>query len=425
MILPRRAADDLRRPRRTAADPEIERRAAEIVDRVRAGGEAALRRYAEQFDGLAPEARLAYDRAALEEALSAAPGEARQRLERVAGRVRRFAEAQMGCVAPLRTPVPGGEAGHELAPVEAAGCYAPGGRYPLPSSAMMTVIPARVAGVEAVWLASPNPAPVMLWAAAVAGADGLLAAGGAHGVAALALGIGDVPPADIVVGPGSPWVTAAKRHLAGRVAVDLPAGPSELLVVADESSDPRLVAADLLAQAEHDELARPWLLTTDASLIERVEAELERQLADLPTAATARAALAGGGGLLCHDEDEVVSLADALAPEHLQLSVADPDRLAGRLRHYGALFLGHATAEVFGDYGAGPNHTLPTGGAARYSGGLSVLDFLRLRTWMRGAEGGADPRLIDDTVWLARQEGLEAHARAAERRRPRRRPTAS
>ena len=420
MILPRLAARDLRRPRRAALEPRIERDAAHIVDAVRRGGEAELRRFAGRFDGLGEDDPLFYDRQALERALASAPAEARQRLERIAGRIRRFAEAQMDCLRPLRIPVPGGEAGHELAPIEVAGCYAPGGRYPLPSSALMTAIPARVAGVEAVGLASPRPTPVMLWAAAVAGADGLLAAGGAHAIAGLSFGAGDLPAADIVVGPGNVWVTAAKRIVAGEVAVDLPAGPSELLVVADATADPRHVAADLLAQAEHDELARPWLLTTEPQLIDRVEAELERQLADLPTAATARAALADGGAVLCRDSDEIVALADALAPEHLQVSVADPDRFAGRLRHYGALFLGHGTAEVFGDYGAGPNHTLPTGGAARYSGGLSVMDFLRVRTWMRGGDGATDPELVEDTAWLAEQEGLAAHARAARLRQARR-----
>ncbi len=417
MILPRLHAEALVRPRRAAIDPQIARAAAEIVSAVRAGGEEALRRCAERYDGLAQADRLIYDRADLEKALAGAPQEAQQRLERIAGRIRRFATAQLDSLQALTIPVAGGVAGHELAPVQGAGCYAPGGRYPLPSSALMTAVPARVAGVETVWLASPRPAPVVLWAATVAGVDGVLAAGGAHAVAALAFGAGGVPAADVVVGPGNLWVTAAKQLLAGEVAVDLPAGPSELLVIGDASSDPLLVAADLLAQAEHDELARPWLLSTEVSLIEAVEAALGRQLADLPTAATARAALAGGGAVLCRDDDELVQLANAVAPEHLQLCTAEPDRLASRLRHYGALFIGDRAAEVFGDYGTGPNHVLPTGGAARHTGGLSVLSFLRLRTWMRGADGPADDELIDDTAWLARQEGLEGHARAALRRR--------
>ena len=417
MILPRLSADALRTPRRAVTDPEIARGVARIVAAVRADGERAVRHYAELHDGLGEGEPLVYGRSALEAELAAAPAEARRRLQRVAERIRSFAAAQLDCLRPLEVAVPGGTAGHRWAPVEAAGCYAPGGRHPLPSSALMTAVPARVAGVDAVWLASPRPAPVLLWAAAVAGVDGVLAAGGAHGVAALAFGAGEVPPADVVVGPGNVWVTAAKRLVAGEVSVDLPAGPSELLVIADASADPRLVAADLLAQAEHDALARPWLLTTEESLIEAVDRELDRQLATLPTAATARAALSGGGAVRCRDDEELLRLADAIAPEHLQLCVERPDRLQGRLRHYGAVFLGSRTAEVFGDYGAGPNHVLPTGGAARHSGGLSVLDFLRLRTWMRG-DGTADAGLVDDTAWLARQEGLEAHARAALLRRP-------
>ena len=416
MILPRLSPEALRRPRRATVDPQIAHRAGEIVDAVRADGEAALRDFARRFDGLAEGDRLIYDRVSLSEALAAAPAEARLRLDRIAARIRRFAAAQMDCLRPLEMSVPGGEAGHELAPVEGAGCYAPGGRYPLPSSALMTVIPARVAGVATVWVASPRPAPVTIWAAAAAGADGLLAAGGAHAIAALAFGAGELPAADVVVGPGNLWVTVAKQLVAGEVAVDLPAGPSELLIIADGGSDPRRIAADLLAQAEHDELARPWLLSTDGELIDLVEAELERQLVDLPTAAIARTALAGGGAVLCGDDDEVVRLADSLAPEHLQVSVAEPERFAGRLRHYGAIFLGDGAAEVFGDYGAGPNHVLPTGGAARHSGGLSVLAFLRLRTWMRAAHGSLDDELVDDVAWLATQEGLAAHARAARSR---------
>jgi phosphoribosyl-ATP pyrophosphohydrolase/phosphoribosyl-AMP cyclohydrolase/histidinol dehydrogenase len=301
-------------------------------------------------------------------------------------------------------------------PLERAGCYAPVGRYPLPSSVLMTVVPARVAGVERVWAASPSPDPLTLAAAAVAGADGLLAVGGAQAVAALAFGAGPVPACDIVVGPGNLWVTAAKQAVAGRVAIDMLAGPSELVVLADRQSDPSLVAADLLAQAEHDPEAMPVLVTVEEDLVARVEEELARQLADLPTAATAAAALATGGVVLCSDAGEAIECCDRLAPEHLQLSVRDPQAYQESLRHYGALFVGDGAAEVFGDYGAGPNHVLPTGGSARSFAGLSVLHFLRLRTWLQ-ARGPADAELVDDTVWLARQEGLEGHARAAEKRR--------
>jgi phosphoribosyl-ATP pyrophosphohydrolase/phosphoribosyl-AMP cyclohydrolase/histidinol dehydrogenase len=241
-------------------------------------------------------------------------------------------------------------------------------------------------------------------------------------VAALAYGAGPVPAADIVVGPGNLWVTAAKQIVAADVAIDIAAGPSELVVIADGQADPELIAADLLAQAEHDPLALPMLLTTDERLVGAVEAALADQLAGLPTADTARRALAHGGAVVCRDDEEICRLADRLAPEHLELHVADRDGWRRRLGHCGALFVGAGMAEVFGDYGIGPNHVLPTGGAARRSGGLSVLTFLRLRTWLEGGDA-ADPGVIEDTAWLARQEGLEAHARAAEARRGRLTPS--
>ena len=368
----------------------------------------------ESLDGRAPNAPLYFSREDLERVLAEAPAADRERLERIADRIRAFAEAQRRTLQPLITPIPGGLAGHDLAPIDRVGCYAPGGRYPLPSSVLMTVIPARVAGSPSVWVASPKPAPITLMAAAVAGADGLLAAGGAHAIAAMADGVGPLTPRDIVVGPGNQWVTAAKQILAGRIGIDLPAGPSELVVIADSTSDPETVAADLLAQAEHDPEARPILLTCDDDLISAVVGALEDQLKSLPTAETAALALAAGGAILCTSHEDLVGLCDAIAPEHLQLSVAEPGRLRESLRHFGAMFIGNRTAEVFGDYGAGPNHVLPTGGAARFSGGLSVLTFLRVRTWIESSH--IDQQLRDDAVWLARQEGLEAHARAAERR---------
>jgi phosphoribosyl-ATP pyrophosphohydrolase/phosphoribosyl-AMP cyclohydrolase/histidinol dehydrogenase len=270
-----------------------------------------------------------------------------------------------------------------------------------------------VAGVERVWVASPKPAPVTLAAAAVAGADGLLAVGGAQAIAALAFGADPVPACDVVVGPGNRWVTAAKQLVAGSVAIDMLAGPSELVVLADRSADPAVVAADLLAQAEHDPDALPVLVTLDAALAGAVDAELERQLATLPTAATARAAVAHGVAVVAGDLAAACAVCDRLAPEHLQVMLADPGPAVARLRHYGALFIGSGSAEVLGDYGAGPNHVLPTGGTARHTGGLSVFTFLRVRTWLRM---DAPAALAADAAALARLEGLEAHARAAERR---------
>jgi phosphoribosyl-ATP pyrophosphohydrolase/phosphoribosyl-AMP cyclohydrolase/histidinol dehydrogenase len=338
-------------------------------------------------------------------------------LERTVARVRSFAEAQRSALRDLVVGIPGGRAGHTVAPVERAGCYAPGGRFPLPSSVIMTAVTARAAGVETVWVASPRPAPVTLAAAYIAGADGFLAVGGAQAIAALAFGAGPVPACDLVVGPGNRWVTAAKQLVAGHVAIDMLAGPSELVVLADASAEPATVAADLLAQAEHDPDAVPTLVTIDPALADRVEAALALQLATLPTAATARAALANGAIVLVADLDAAIDACERLAPEHLEVHLAEPWLAVPRLHHYGALFIGGLAAEVLGDYGAGPNHVLPTGGTARFSGGLSVLTFLRVRTWLELTDRAAAAELVQDAVALARMEGLEAHARAAERRR--------
>ncbi len=413
-LLRRLGPDDVARLDREPVDPATLAAAAEIVAAVHRDGTAVLERYAERFGERPVDGGRLIPRARLEAALDALPATERALLVRTAARIRTFAEAQRDALTDVEIAVPGGHAGHRVLPVGRAGCYAPGGRHPLPSSVLMTAVTARAAGVGEVWVASPNPAPITLAAAAVAGADGLLAAGGAQAVAALAFGAAGVPPCDVVAGPGSRWVTAAKQLVAGRVGIDLLAGPSELVVLA-ETSDPALIAADLLAQAEHDPDAVPILVATSEALAGAVERELVRQLPALPTAATARAALTANGlAVLCPDLDAAVAVCDRLAPEHLQVVTRDPRSVPARLTRYGALFVGPGSAEVLGDYGAGPNHTLPTGGAARHTGGLSVLHFLAARTWLDLDHPG---ELAADAAALARCEGLEAHARAAERRR--------
>lgn len=414
-LLRRRTVAELTR-RGAEPDPEARAIAARIVEDVRTRGEAALRQHAERLGDVVPGAPLYHDRPELARALAALPPGDRDRLERVADRIAAFAEAQRRALGPVSVPVPGGVAEHHIAPLERAGCYAPGGRYPLPSSVLMTALTARVAGVSDIWVASPKPQPVSLAAAAIAGADGVLAAGGAQAIAALAYGVGPIAPRDVIVGPGNRYVAAAKQLVAGTVAIDMLAGPSELIVFADSSADAATVAADLLAQAEHDPDALPVLVTVDATLVERVERELARRLGDLPTAGVARAALAHGGAIVVSNVADGVAACDAIAPEHLQLELEDADAVAPRLAHYGALFIGAGSAEVLGDYGAGPNHVLPTGGTARSSGGLSVYTFLRVRTWLRVNDCAAARPLVEDAVWLGRAEGLEAHARAAERR---------
>jgi len=416
-LLPPRTVDEIARRRRTTVPAEALAAAAQIVEAVRLGGESAVREQAERFGELQPNEPIVIQRSALEQALRGLNRADRDRLERVAGRIRTFAEAQRGALSELTVAIPGGKAGHTVAPVERAGCYAPGGRYPLPSSVLMTAVTARAAGVREVWVASPKPTPLVLAAAAVAGVDGFLRVGGAQAIAALAYGAGPVPACDVVVGPGNHYVTAAKQLVAGAVGIDLLAGPSELVVFADANADPSLVAADLLAQAEHDPCALPVLVSVGTSLAAEVEIEIRRQLSDLPTADVARAALANGGVITVDTIDDGIAACDSIAPEHLQLHLSDASAIAPRLAHYGALFIGAAAGEVMADYGIGPNHVLPTGRTARWTGGLSVLTFLRVRTWVQITDASAAREIIEDAGWFGRAEGLEAHARSADRRR--------
>ncbi len=402
----RRPASEVGTTRSDPVDAATLAEASAIVDDVRTGGLPALLRYGERFGDLRGDWLV--DRSALEAARDALGTSDRSLLERASDRIRTFAEAQKAALGSIEVPVPGGVAGLDYAPVARAGCYAPGGRYALPSSVLMTAITARVAGVSDVWVASPKPAVATLAAAAIAGADSLLAIGGAQAIAAFAYGAGPIPAVDAIVGPGNRWVTAAKQLVSGRVRIDMLAGPSELVVIADDSADPRLVAADLIAQAEHDPDALPILIGLSPGILDRVDAALRDHL--IPQAA---AALEAGFSVLAGSVAEAIEVSDRLAPEHLALHLEDPEIAAPRLQHYGALFIGSGAAEVLGDYGAGPNHVLPTGGTARSVGALSVATFLRAQTWLRVH----DPSLLAaDAAALARMEGLEGHARAAELR---------
>ena len=412
----RLTAEDIERRERTAVDPQTLVAAAEIVDTVRVEGESAVRFFGERFGDVSEKGALVIERPGLEDSLESLPAADRDLLERTAERIAVFASAQRRSLSEVTLEIDGGRAGQFIAPVGRAGCYAPGGRYPLPSSVLMTAVTAKVAGVESVVVASPRPAFVTLAAAAVAGADAVLAVGGAHAVAAMAYGFEGFQPCDVVVGPGNRWVTAAKQLVSSSVGIDILAGPSELVVLADETANAVTVAADLLAQAEHDPEALPVLVTTSEALAGAVEAELERQLVDLPTRRVAGVALENGSIVIVPHIDASVQVCDRLAPEHLQIMTREPEKLAAMVDHWGGLFIGGDSAEVLGDYGSGPNHTLPTGAVARYRGGLSVFDFLRIRTWLEIDDPGAARQLTEDAVALARLEGLEAHARAAELR---------
>lgn len=398
-----------------ASDEATTSRAAAIVADVRVRGEQALMEYARTLDGLT-DGPLYYGPDDFNRALAGLGAESRSLLERSAARIAAFARAQVESLGNLTASIPGGFAGHEAIPVAAAGCYAPGGRYPLPSSVLMTALTAKTAGVDSVWVASPRPAPETLAACALSGADGLLAAGGAQAIAALAYGAGPIPPAARVVGPGNRWVAAAKRLVAGDTVIESVAGPSELFILADDGADPEVAAADLLAQAEHDPDAIPVLAALSDAFVTRVEKALERRLSDLPTAEIALRALLNGGAFVHPDLDALASAANAFAPEHLEILTSDPRAVGRKIKNAGAVFLGAGAAEVLGDYGAGPNHVLPTGGYARLTGGLSALSFLRVRTWIRIEDTAAAEELYRDAAAFARLEGLEAHARAAESR---------
>jgi phosphoribosyl-ATP pyrophosphohydrolase/phosphoribosyl-AMP cyclohydrolase/histidinol dehydrogenase len=413
---------DLPMPGARAHDAEAEETAARIIADVASRGEAAVREWAVKLGELSPDASLAIDRAGLEAALGSLPKEEARILESTRDRVLAFAHAQRAALRDIEVSVPGGRAGHRFIPVSRAGCYAPGGRFPLPSSAIMTACAAKAAGVKSVWCVGPKPSRATLAAAALCGAEGFLAAGGAQGIAALAYGAG-APPCDVIVGPGGRYAAAAKRLLFGVVGTEAPAGPSELLVIAGSGADAEIVAADLLAQAEHDVAAVPALVLLDPGLADAVDEAVGRRLAALPepNRSTAATSLANGWLLIAGDEAEARAAAERFAPEHLELLVDEPRAWADSISNAGAVFLGPGSAEVFGDYGAGPNHCLPTGGAARFAAGLSVLAFLRARTWLEmdraaGEEGRA---LAAEAAALARIEGLEAHARAAELRVPR------
>ncbi len=408
-LLKRVAADQIRVRREIADDLEASKAAFEIIEDIRKRGAEALVEYGRRFGDIESNEKWIYDRGDFEQAYESLCAEKRALLKNTAARIDAFAKAQRKCLVDLSADVEGGKAGHFVRPVERAACYAPGGRYPLPSSVLMTVIPARAAGVKTVWVASPGPKVEILAACAVAGADFLLGIGGAQAIAALAFGAGDVPACDVIVGPGNAFVTAAKRLVSGQVRIDMPAGPSEYVVVADGSADPACVAADMLAQAEHDPDAMVALVALDEKTALGVQRELAAQLADLPTADIARRALQNSFFTVAPDVETAISICDLIAPEHLSVMAPNAGKIASKLKNYGALFIGSKTAQALGDYGAGPNHVLPTGGAARSFGGLSVFNFLKISTWIHIEDLGKAQTLYAEAADLAEMEGLKAH----------------
>jgi histidinol dehydrogenase len=402
----------------SAQDPAIDAAVAAIIADVRARGDAALLEYTARFDRLrvAQVADLVIAPTDMAAALAGLPLAQRDALTAAAARIRAFHERQKGRDWRITEP-DGTELGQRVTPLDRVGLYVPGGKAAYPSSVLMNALPAAVAGVPEIVMVVPTPDgvrnPLVLGAAHLAGVTRAFAIGGAQAVAALAYGTDTVPAVDKICGPGNAYVAAAKRRVFGTVGIDMVAGASEILVIADASANPDWVALDLFSQAEHDELAQAILLTPDPSMVDRVAHSVARLITDMPRAAIIAASLERRGALVrTRDLAEACAIANRVAPEHLELAVADPESLLPHIRHAGAIFLGHHACEALGDYCAGPNHVLPTGRTARFSSPLGVYDFEKRSSVLRISPAGARS-LAAVAVTLAQGEGLAAHARSA------------
>ena len=412
----------LKKASRKSTDDASDIRAAvqDILNRIEAGGDEAAKQYAARFDRYDGNIVLARDE--IEAAAEQVPRKLKDDIRFAWDNVRRFAEAQKDTIRDMQIEIsPGLIAGQKAIPCKAAGCYAPGGRYSHVASALMTVTTAKVAGCGHIAACSPprpgiGIAPAIVYTADLCGADTILALGGVQGIAAMAFGLFGLPRADILVGPGNQYVAEAKRILFGRVGIDMFAGPTDSLILADETADPDIVAWDLVGQAEHGYNSPVWLATTHRPLAERVLELVPHCIETLPDLNRKSAEAAWrdmAEVMVVTDRETLVRIADDYAPEHLHVQAADLDWFLGRLQCYGSLFLGEETTVAYGDKSAGPNHVLPTSGAARYTGGLSVHKYMKLVTWQRATRDGAKP-VAEATARISRLEGMEGHARTAD-----------
>lgn len=397
------------------ADRSLTEKVSAIIERVKTEGDTALRALSQQFDKVVP-AQFEVSEQEIAEALEGMDAQTRRDSEFAINQVRRFAQAQLATMQPLEVEtLPGVHLGHRIIPVQTVGCYVPGGRYPILSAPVMSIVPATVAGCEQIIACLPPGAhPAMIAVCHLAGAHRIFKVGGAQAIAAMAWGTESIPSVDKIVGPGNAFVNEAKRQVFGRVGIDALAGPSEIFTIADDSADPRILAADMLAQAEHDIHTRVGLATTSRDIAERTLAEVERQLASLPTAATAGEAWRRQGEIvLCEDEAQLIAFADHMATEHLQVHTRDPHATAAKIRNYGSLFIGQNASVVFSDKCCGTNHTLPTMAAARYTGGLWVGAYVKICTHQWIDEQGI-PAIAEPAIRQSRTEGMQGHRRAAE-----------
>ena len=391
-----------------------------ILNDIEAGGDQAALDYAAKFDRY--DGNVILSRAEIEAAATKVPEQLRKDIRFAHANVRRFAEAQKETLRDIEIEVvPGLIAGQKSIPVDGAGCYVPGGRYSHIASAIMTVTTAKVAGCNHIVACSPprpgvGVAPAIIYAADLCGADTIMAMGGVQGVAAMTFGLFGLPRANILVGPGNQFVAEAKRRLFGRVGIDMIAGPTDSLILADKSADPMVVATDLVGQAEHGYNSPVWLVTDDRALAEKVMALVPDLIDDLPEVNRENATAAWrdyAEVILCADREEMAATSDDYAPEHLTVQASDLDWWLGRLSCYGSLFLGEETTVAFGDKASGTNHVLPTSGAASYTGGLSVHKYMKIVTWQRATREGARP-VAEATARISRLEGMEGHARTAD-----------
>lgn len=384
-----------------------------IIADVRKNGNSAVKKYSEKFDGIETDCReLSEDE--IENAVKSLDDEVLEALKFSVRNVEEFAKAQLGSVKNTMVQADGAILGHKIIPLEKVGCYIPGGNYPLPSTAIMTIVPAVVAGVKEIIAVSPKAKPVTVAAAKLAGATKIFNIGGVQAIAALAYGTETIDAVDKIVGPGNKYVATAKKIVYGDCGIDFVAGPSEVMVVADNSANPEFVAADLLAQCEHDKDARAYLLCFDRDFAVKVDKCARKFLETLQTADIARVSYEKSTAYVVKDLQEAVEIANKKAPEHLELCLNEVENSVDLFRNYGSLFIGNYSAEVFGDYVSGTNHTLPTGRAARYTGGLSVFDYIKIQTFQKieNVEKFAKYASI-----LAEQEGLFAHKLASDVRK--------
>lgn len=393
-----------------AQDPSVQKAVRKILADVRKRGDAAVRAYTKKFDGVAPRE---YD--VSKKFVDQIPAVQSEALRAAHDRIRAFHEKQLQQSWDF-TDVDGTRLGQQVSPLERVGLYVPGGKAAYPSSVLMNAVPAKVAGVRELVMASPNPSPLVLAAAALAGVDRVLGIGGAQAIGALAYGTRSIPRVDKIVGPGNAYVAEAKRQVFGEVGIDMVAGPSEILVIADGSANPDWVAMDLFSQAEHDESAQAILLSPDEAYLDAVAASIGKLIGGMPRRKVIEASLKARGALiLTRSLEEACAVANRIAPEHLELAVQDPEKILPKVRTAGAIFLGQWSSEAIGDYCAGPNHVLPTAGTARFSSPLGVYDFQK-RTSVIGVSERSAAKLGRVAVTLAEGEGLSAHARAAQMR---------